>query len=927
MIAAIWPWRKPPAATCRLTDALIEEFNLLQAAGNPLDRCATLVELHQAIHDLRRQGQPRSALCLSGGGIRSASFGLGILHGLAERKLLDKFTYLSTVSGGGYIGSWLSTWRARAGDEFVTRELRQRTALHGFRESTEVSQLRAFSNFLTPKLGLLSADTWALVALYLRNLLLNWLIYLPLFAGLLLVPVLALEILRWAHQVRDGALFGGVLYGAAGLLFIALFVSVRGRLGRAKERRITQQKLILFELVPTYLAASLLSVYVATTHVERFGWTTAGLAGAVVYGAAWLAALPSLSRPGEVKTGDMHKILYRRARNLLLWLAWVASGAGAGLLIKLGAHLTAAYPVDDKALHLLAIFGVGWIAASMFLAEALYLGLTSYWRKGDSEREWLARSSGWFIAMTVCWAVWAAAALYGKVVAETAYAWIGGLVGGGIGVVVARIGQSATTAAGMVKNVREKVSTGWLLSIASIVFLVTLGVMLSSGLFLLGDRIRDTFFGEHASPLHGIYVIAPAIAACIAFAFIMSLFINVNRFSAHSLYRNRLARAFLGSARGDDGLASSTRDPLTGFDSRDNVRMTDIRPRDGSRLFHVVNMALNVVAADNRAWQERKAESFVVTPLHSGNEYVGFTPTGAFAAIDGGITLGTAMAISGAAASPNQGYHSSTLIGLVMTLFNVRLGWWLGNPSNPATVSREGPRWGIKEFFRELFGLTRDDSPYVYLSDGGHFENLGLYEMVRRRCHLIVVSDGGCDPECAFEDLGNAVRKIWIDLGVGIEFQKIDIRKRGFPSKSLYCALGTIRYPELDASNPKETGYVLYIKPGFHNDGSEPADVTAYALANVSFPHESTADQFFSESQMESYRSLGAYIIKTVLGEERAPNMDAPTESLRPYWTNLQAYLSQLQPAAPSPRWRPRTSWPQPPWQQRRKRPGSGMMP
>jgi hypothetical protein len=139
------------------------------------------------------------------------------------------------------------------------------------------------------------------------------------------------------------------------------------------------------------------------------------------------------------------------------------------------------------------------------------------------------------------------------------------------------------------------------------------------------------------------------------------------------------------------------------------------------------------------------------------------------------------MAISGAAASPNMGYHSSPLVSLILALFNVRLGWWLGNPGecgertfwgsgNIHAYEMESPRWALRPFINELFGMTSEDRPFVYLSDGGHFENLGLYEMVRRRCKYIVVSDAGCDPDFAFEDLGDSVRKISIDLGFKITF-------------------------------------------------------------------------------------------------------------------------------------------------------------
>ena len=141
-----------------------------------------------------------------------------------------------------------------------------------------------------------------------------------------------------------------------------------------------------------------------------------------------------------------------------------------------------------------------------------------------------------------------------------------------------------------------------------------------------------------------------------------------------------------------------------------------------------------------------------------------------------GISLGTAMAISGAAASPNQGYISSAPLAFLMALFNVRLGWWLGNPGRSGKVTHkyDGPRNALVPFFSELLGMTSDTNKYVYLSDGGHFENLALYEMVRRRCRFIVVSDAGCDPDFEFEDLGNAVRKIEIDLGVPINLYGLE---------------------------------------------------------------------------------------------------------------------------------------------------------
>jgi hypothetical protein len=223
------------------------------------------------------------------------------------------------------------------------------------------------------------------------------------------------------------------------------------------------------------------------------------------------------------------------------------------------------------------------------------------------------------------------------------------------------------------------------------------------------------------------------------------------------------------------------------------------------------------------------------------------------------------MAISGAAVSPNQGYNSSPLIGFLLMLFNVRLGWWLGNPGEGECYYREAPKYSLTPALRELAGITRDDSKWIYLSDGGHFENLGLYEMVRRRCRRIVVSDAGCDPTFSFEDLGNAVRKIYIDFGVSINFDKLEIKARQNPPvPGMRFAIGTIHYPGSD-----QEGWLLYLKPTYMAT-TERADVRSYASASPAFPHESTTDQWFSESQLEAYRALGANIAEYICSGGKA---------------------------------------------------------
>ena len=238
-----------------------------------------------------------------------------------------------------------------------------------------------------------------------------------------------------------------------------------------------------------------------------------------------------------------------------------------------------------------------------------------------------------------------------------------------------------------------------------------------------------------------------------------------------------------------------------------------------------------------------------------------------------GISLGTAIAISGAAASPNMGYHSSPLVTFILTLLNVRLGAWLGNPGTAGdkTFQLGYPNFSVRPIIAEAFGLTDDSNPYVYLSDGGHFENLGLYEMVLRRCHYIVVSDAGQDPACSFSDLGDAVRKIRIDLGIPIDFGPMSIfarsNKKSQNKKGRNCAIGKILYSKVDGAEA-EDGVLIYIKPACY--GEEPRDIYEYFKRNELFPHESTADQFFSESQFESYRMLGVYTMDKVCPREAA---------------------------------------------------------
>ena len=564
------------------------------------------------------------------------------------------------------------------------------------------------------------------------------------------------------------------------------------------------------------------------------------LIGALVYALSWLIGFFA----GGGRLRELRRLRKRR-RDPVPPLAelgcYAASGAAAGAIVTIGIafyqRLSGLAEAEDASALLTFFFGgynrisiivavgVAWTMVAVFAADLLFTGLTSYHRNGDADREWSARLAGYLAAGAIFWLVFAAIVLYGPFALSKLGSVAFAAAGGASGLVTLLLGGSGKTAATVARQAGERLSVTTIVDIATLVFILVLAILLSR-LIHSGLGYAVSILGVEADSRAKMAVAAVAAIALVVFSGLASYWINVNRFSLHAVYRNRLIRAFLGAARAghrEETRTHSSPDPFTGFAEADNLPLAALWETGGNGgrrcLFPVVNTTLNVVASANLAWQERKAEPFAMTPLACGNPIVEFVPTQFYGRPPPRITLGTAMAISGAAVSPNQGYHSSPIVGLLLTLFNVRLGWWLGNPrKGPRFYRRAGPRLSIRPVLEELLGQTDDEGPYVYLSDGGHFENLGLYEMVQRRCRFILISDAGSDPQCTLEDLGNAVRKIWIDLGVGVEFERIDVAaRREPPADGAYCALGRIHYPEEGAkegtSSTSSPGFTAASRP------------------------------------------------------------------------------------------------------------------
>ena len=794
----------------------------------------------------------RTALCLSGGGIRSATFGLGVLQGLARRDLLGQFDYLSTVSGGGYIGSWLSSWIHHAGSpQAVFNALKQQTTdVPVDPEPAQLRHLRRFSNYLTPRLGSFSADTWTLAGTYLRNLFLNWSIFLPLLVAVLALPRLFVSLLQldpepWALTTVfiTGFVLGGIAIAYGAVQRPGAAANLRAH-NKFWSRRGDQESFLCYCLAPLYLGAVCFTAFWAWLPRMTFEmppWWVFAVGGPALHLFGW----------------TLSAVILRRA-SIMEFFGVVFTGAVGGSLLWLLAREAFTNLSFAPDLELYVCLALPCFLLVFLLTATLFIGLGS-WRTSDADREWWARMGAWVLIATVAWSGFSSLILFGPL-ALLALPPLWTLLGGLPGLFTLIVGFSQGTSA----DAEENKHAGWKgrimqwgLSLAAPAFVLFAVALVSLGT-TLALRLTPALAGStlHLDVVHNspLWLTGALVLGCAALGFLMSRLININKFSLHSVYRNRLIRAYLGASN-----PKRDPNPFTGFDPRDNLRLYQLGEQ---RPLHVVNIALNLVSDDNLAWQHRKAETFTASALHAGNYRLGYRRAVDFAQNEKheGLSLGSAVTISGAAASPNQGYHSSPVVALLMTLFNVRLGAWLGNPgpAGAKTFTNAAPHNSALHVLKEAFGLTDDDSPYVYLSDGGHFENLGLYEMVLRRCHRIVVSDAGCDPGGALEDLGNAIRKIRIDLGVPIEMDHFDIHSRNSGTVGKHCAVGWIRYDKVDGPSARR-GLLIYIKPSL--TGDEPRDVFNYAQTSPEFPHEPTSDQWFSESQFESYRTLGLHAV------------------------------------------------------------------
>jgi len=761
-----------------------------------------------------------TGLAFSGGGIRSASFALGAFQALLSHGIGERFHYLSTVSGGGYFGIALAWLRKRYGAEWKAQLSRRRSgaraspahpaAVHESEQSVWLDYIRQHGNFLQPP-GL---GTLALAGAALRNSALSIGLYGLLLVILLVVLLLAGVLPESVAEVRAGNCRVRE-FGQFGPVFC---IDVAGLLATT-----------LVTIVVLIVTYSLATFILAFRGWPRWLWAALALTG-------FAFVLLFAMRPQDVMSESAVGVMPGRV-DLLLTSALIlpcATAVGFGL----------------------------WLAG---------LQLTRRWRDAGAAgsrayrlRLWLHRMTGTLTGLALVFAALVALPFAHRwlgstgTVSLTALASIGALY-------QAFWSRTRYLPRSLTTRVRLLVTAGLVLGAATLVAYVLAVRMQSLPVWQLG-----------------------AIAAMLL---IVAFCTNLNQFGLNRMYRDRLMETFMPNLSGID---STQWELATDADGREFGRLQTLWPPPSDcperlSLYPLVNTNLVLVDSEVDTYRGRAGDSFVLAPGACGSDATHWTATRNFA--DRELAAATAMAASGAAANPNtgpggRGITRNRLVSFLMFLMQARLGVWVRNPGaqrgDAAAVARakrwllgQRPNFLVPGVLAGLFGRgLSEDSYFLELSDGGNFDNTGVYELIRRRARIIVLVQAAQDGSSGFADLANLVEKIRVDFGVHVRFddgvplfdlvppppahaQDLPVAPRGF-------AVARILYPA-HQDEPRAAGWLvlLHATP----IANLPVDVQSYRHHQREFPHESTGDQFFHEAQVEAYRELGYAVAKSFCTE------------------------------------------------------------
>ncbi len=779
-------------------------------------------------------------LAISGGGIRSATFSLGVLQGLAPSRFIRCVDYLSTVSGGGYTGALLTTLLSAESTPPEEFPLKKGT---GRSESLALSHLRNGSNYLRPGGAL---HTLRLPTLLLRGIIVNLLVVFPALLAAALLTEITYESGYWPLPATQG---GSLTPAYVGLLLFLTGAVVLPAVGRLLGWDKTwtwrnRLELLLAALLGiallTALSVPLLRVTQAAVETPwggpqglkerliQWGKMTSGVHSAVVVGV--VGAVVILQRWGLFGRGLVKKLLVYFSAALgplflfaLFLLICVLQVNSPYVSEDLRAPLETLANTEQECLENSCLSSASCPECSIHLAlqeRGVHISRPLAVHRCPQKHRFLVGPAHWFNGQQ--------SKQFHSLVSRAC---------------AARCPQGLQCWRDIVENdevfrIDDRVPHDGSLSIrfAGLNFWEEPTIP-SEWSELLWWSSQDTMPRAALAP---DWATIALLVVMLAFYY---AFYDANANSLHRFYRDRLSRLFLfrvSRTENDEKIVSQDELPLSSL-------------LNGPSPYPLINTALNLHGSSIDERRGRTADFFLFSPEVCGSSRTGYCPTKQLEARVPHLNLATAIAISGAAAAPNMGNISVGPFAFAMALLNLRLSYWLPNPrffGDYRWFHRARAGWSC--LWREALSLLHERGRYVNLSDGGHLENLGMYELLRRGCRTIVVIDGEADPTYSFEGLMTISRLAAIDWGIRL---RLDCSKlvptRGSSERSVVVG-------EIDYGPERPAGTLIYIKSSMTD--TEPDYVRAYKNHHPEFPHESTADQFFDEQQFEVYRALGEHI-------------------------------------------------------------------
>ena len=799
--------------------------------------------------------QAAQGLALSGGGIRSATFCFGLLRGLAQAKSLKNFDYLSTVSGGGYIGSALGRlYQPDQNADSVQEGL-------GHNDTVLLWWLRNNGRYLTPA-G--ARDLMQALACIVRNVFSSHFevaVLMLLGAALALLPYVALGLYGVWHNPASIGWPSGVWEKTGSvwwlLMTLPLFFGLHFmfRYWYCREWLSNQAKLanVGGAILAAYCGARL--VISATSGAMGLDMLLK-LAGAAVLIAPLGAAAFTLAHP---KASELAALRLQHTNNLgmSLWAFMALAMLGlldftSAWLITHSIHTDWHRPVIGAATLTLALTGM----------RSVLPALQKWLANGQVKRikpESVLNAAGILLIMLL------------------ALTWM---------TIVHMLVQPASGVA-QALGVSEELRA-W--HSAIVWGFILLGTLAFSALTAKDVEVLNL------SSLHHFYR-----------ARIERAYVSVGNYAPtpapQSSGQETLRPASPGPERrfakgtplqtNSHGANEAVARLIEAVDS-DDVALSEYRPHEYGGPIHLISCCINQSVDDRTGNYNADRKGIALTVSALGAEIGTGLPTPLAQLPDVG-NLSRWVAISGAAASSGMGSQTSPGLAALLFLSGLRLGYW--SPKLLPPERQLSPKVGSLPWRERLLKAVAGSFPKPalviaelmahfpglrstawYVSDGGHFENTAVYALLKRELNVIVVADCGADPEYKFEDVENLTRKAKIDYSADIEFvDPSGLRALNNVQEAALKCVGTretigtsagaqfLLLARIHYKDPKKTGLLIVVKPRILS--SLPLEVAGYAQRNPFFPQQPTGDQFFDEEQWEAYHQLGLRI-----GQQLTPN-------------------------------------------------------